>query len=464
MVTAGVAGGHPATVEAGVEILDAGGGAADAAVAATLASCVAETIMTGLGGGGFATYFDARDGRVTCLDFFVAVPGLDPPSAIASPVPIEVVFGDVPLEFSIGAATVAVPGTPAGCSALHRRFGRLPWRAVVAPAIALAESGVVLPAAHAEALPTIAPALLPGAGRSAYAPDGVLLRAGQRLHHAGLADTLRRLANDGAGVMYRGELAAAIVAETRAHGGILSGVDLSAYRVREVAVNSAVFGGCRVHGRHDLRATVDALARLDGCLGLDVGKRAAATAEILTSAPDAELGDTTNLSVVDHDGNACVVTTSLGIGSGIWPRDTGVHLNSMLGEGELRCGTLRPGARMASMMSPLVAVDARDATVRLAVGSAGASRIRSALVHVLTASLADGRGVAEAVATPRFHPVGERVHIEPGIDPRIPPALARAGYDVAEWSRDRHYFGGVSAVGPGGAAGDPRRGGAGSSR
>lgn len=78
MVTAGVAAGHPATVEAGISILDAGGNAADAAVAATLAACAAETIMTGMGGGGFATHFDAATRRVTCLDFFVAVPGLDP--------------------------------------------------------------------------------------------------------------------------------------------------------------------------------------------------------------------------------------------------------------------------------------------------------------------------------------------------------------------------------------------------
>src|SRR5919198_5568454 len=72
---AGVAAGHPATTAAGVEILAAGGSAADAAVAACFASCVAETVMTGLLGGGHAIYFDAARGRVRNLDCFVAVPG-----------------------------------------------------------------------------------------------------------------------------------------------------------------------------------------------------------------------------------------------------------------------------------------------------------------------------------------------------------------------------------------------------
>jgi gamma-glutamyltranspeptidase / glutathione hydrolase len=74
---AAVAAGHPATTAAGVEILEEGGSAADAAVAAALASCVAETVMTGLLGGGHAIYFDAASGRARNLDCFVAVPGLD---------------------------------------------------------------------------------------------------------------------------------------------------------------------------------------------------------------------------------------------------------------------------------------------------------------------------------------------------------------------------------------------------
>ena len=75
-MSAAIAAGHPATVAAGLEILQAGGSAADAAVAASLASCVAETVMTGLLGGGHAIHYDAGSDRVENLDCFVAVPGL----------------------------------------------------------------------------------------------------------------------------------------------------------------------------------------------------------------------------------------------------------------------------------------------------------------------------------------------------------------------------------------------------
>src|SRR4051794_14175417 len=115
-VTAGVAANHPATAEVGLDILQAGGSAADAAVAAVLACSATESIYTGLGGAGFATCYDAASGTVTCLDFFCAVPGTDGDAeAEAGPmVPVEVFFGGMPQVYAIGGASVAVPGVPAG--------------------------------------------------------------------------------------------------------------------------------------------------------------------------------------------------------------------------------------------------------------------------------------------------------------------------------------------------------------
>jgi gamma-glutamyltranspeptidase/glutathione hydrolase len=107
-VAAGVAASHPATAEAGLRILRAGGTAADAAVAAVLATCVAETIYTGLGGGGFATYFEAATGAVTCLDFFVSVPGTDGDRRAGPMLAVDVFFGGMPQVYSIGGASVAV--------------------------------------------------------------------------------------------------------------------------------------------------------------------------------------------------------------------------------------------------------------------------------------------------------------------------------------------------------------------
>ncbi|MEV4413569.1 gamma-glutamyltransferase [Catellatospora sp. NPDC049609] len=437
-----------------------GGTAADAGVAAVLAACVAETIFTGLGGGGYATYFEASTGQVTCLDFFVATPGLDGDRKAEPMTPIAVRFGEVPLPYEIGGASVAVPGLPAGCGEIHARWGALPWADVVAPAVALARTGAPMPAAHAVTLPSLIEAMLPGDGAAAYAPGGRLLRGGDLLHHAGLADALTVLAEDGPGACYTGKLGESIVESVRADGGALGPLDLSAYRVAEREVTTAALAGCTVLGRADLNRTVETLRGLPPDLpGMPHPDRAVVLANALdVRGPDDRLGDTTNVTAVDEAGNACVITTTLGLGSGVWLPGFGVHLNSMLGEGELYSGDLAPGERLASMMCPLVVLDP-DGSLRLAVGSAGASRIRSALLSTLVGVLVDGLPTAAAVRAPRLHPVDDVVHVEPHYPVPDEMALAEAGYTVNRWTTLSHYFGGVSAIGTAGAAGDPRRGG-----
>jgi gamma-glutamyltranspeptidase/glutathione hydrolase len=456
-VPAGVAAGHPATAAAGLAVLRAGGSAADAAVAATLAACVAETIFTGLGGGGFATYWSAAEQRATCLDFFVTVPGLDATAAAAPMSRLQITFGGVAQSYSVGPSSVGVPGIPAGCGELHARWGRLPWERVVAPALRLAAAGVAIPDEHVRVLSSVEDALLPGDGARAYAPTGELVEAGQRVHHPGLDRTLRLLAADGAGVFYRGALADAVVHAVADGGGVLSHADLAKYGVLEVPAGAAAFAGHTVHARTDLNDTLGAFASLPADLAaLGAGARAVALTRAL-GGPE-ERGDTTNVTVVDTDGNACVVTTTLGLGAGVWLPGYGVHLNSMLGEGELLRGVPRPGDRVSSMMCPLVVTDGRG--LALAAGAAGASRIRTALLHTVAGVLVDGRTPAEAVAYPRIHPVAGLAHLEPGIPPDVVAALAAAGYRIRQWDSYDHYFGGASVIGRGGAGADPRRGGA----
>ncbi len=461
LVPAGVAAGHPATADVGLRVLRMGGTAADAAVAATLAACVAETIFTGLGGGGYATYYESSSGQVTCLDFFVAMPGLDGDRKAEPMTPIAVRFGEVPLPYEIGGASVAVPGLPAGCGEIHSRWGALPWADVVAPAAGLARAGVAMPFAHAVTLPSLIEAMLPGQGGPAYAPGGRLLQGGDRLFHAGLADALDILADDGPATCYTGKLGAAVVESVRADGGALGPLDLSAYQVLERAVTTAELAGSLVHGRADLNRTVQTLRALPPDLAaMPHPERAVVLADALdVRGPDDRLGDTTNVTAVDSAGNACVITTTLGLGSGVWLPGLGVHLNSMLGEGELYSGELAPGERLASMMCPLVVLDA-DGALRLAIGSAGASRIRSALLRTLVGVLIDGEDTTAAVAAPRLHPVDDVVHVEPHFPVPEEMALAESGYTVNRWPDRNHYFGGVSAIGTAGASGDPRRGGA----
>ncbi len=302
--------------------------------------------------------------------------------------------------------------------------------------------------------------MLPGDGGPAYAPGGRLLRGGDRLHHPGLADALTIIAKEGPGTCYTGRIGESIVESVRADGGALGPLDLSAYRVAEREVTTAPLAGRLVHGRADLNRTVETLRGLPPELpALSHPERAVVLANALdVRGPDDRLGDTTNVTAVDPDGNACVITTTLGLGSGVWLPGLGVHLNSMLGEGELYSGDLPPGERLASMMCPLVVLGPGGA-LHLAVGSAGASRIRSALLNTLVGILVDGLPTPDAVRAPRLHPVDDVVHVEPHYP--LPDEMARteAGYTVNRWTTRSHYFGGVSAIGTAGASGDPRRGG-----
>jgi gamma-glutamyltranspeptidase/glutathione hydrolase len=453
-VVPGVAAAHPATAEVGLRVLREGGTAADAAVAAVLTCCVAETIYTGLGGGGFATYFDAATGSVTCLDFFVAVPGTDGDVSAGPMVKVDVHFGGMPQVYEIGGASVAVPGVPAGCGEVHRRWGRLPWSSVVAPALSIARTGAVLPAAQARTLEACAPALAYGDGAADYAPDGKLLQGGDVLFHPGLSTALEGLAEEGPAAFYTGAFARTMVDAVRSAGGALGPRDLASYRVEETSVDHATLNGFRVRARHDLSRTVDTIAALPP--EVTVVSLAAA----LRDRGRQRIGDTTNVSVVDADGNACVITTTMGLGAAVWLPGLGVNLNSMLGEGELITGDLAPGRRMSSNMCPLVVIDDQGRLI-VAAGSAGASRIRTALIGTLLGVLVDGLDMASAIARPRFHVVGDTVQAEPGVPSSDLAALAGAGWAVNQWAEIDHYFGGVTAVGAGGAAGDPRRGGVG---
>src|SRR5438045_4671684 len=183
---AGVAAGHPATTAAGMAILAEGGTAADAAVAACLASCVAETVMTGLLGGGHGIYFDAASGRTRNLDCFVAVPGLGAEPREPELICLEVPFGAELVHYAVGPASCAVPGLPAGLGALWREHGRLDWPRLVEPALRLARDGVEFPPAHAACLEMLASVMTRDEGARISAPSGVLLAAGETLEQPGL--------------------------------------------------------------------------------------------------------------------------------------------------------------------------------------------------------------------------------------------------------------------------------------
>jgi gamma-glutamyltranspeptidase / glutathione hydrolase len=444
----GIAAGHPATADAGFEVLEDGGSAADAAVAASLASCVAETVMTGIAGGGHAVWWDGENGRL--LDFFVAVPGLGETPREVELVDIGVPFGTELVHYAVGIASSAVPGVPAGLHELWSRHGRLPWERLVEPAIALARVGVEMPPAHAACLAMLSPVMTMREGARIYAPGGKLLEAGDRLEQPGLVRTLELLRDEGARSFYDGSLAEALLELMHERGGLVTRRDLDEYEPTWLDPPASDYLGHRVLTRRGLTPSVgEKLAELPRLQAVSPAARALVLARVLVALPYSgegePLGDTTNLVTADSDGNACVLTTSL------------VHLNSMLGEVDLLVNPLEPGERMESMMAPTVVL-AEDGPL-LAVGAAGGTRLRPALVQVLAGILDEGFELQDAVDRARLHSTGELVHAEPGFEEEALAAL-EAVYEVRRWSAIHHYFGGVSLIARSGAAADPRRSGA----
>jgi gamma-glutamyltranspeptidase/glutathione hydrolase len=239
-------------------------------------------------------------------------------------------------------------------------------------------------------------------------------------------------------------------------GGLVTADDLTTYEARWTDPVEIEFRGYGVRTRSGLGDFPAAVARLPELGGLEEPERALALVGALLDEPPGQNG-TTNVSVIDDEGNACVLTTSLGLGSGDFLPGLDLHLNSMLGEADLFTEGLEPGDRMASMMAPTLALDVGG--VVLGAGAAGGTRLRSALLRVVAGILDEGLEPQAAVDRPRIHPAGTLVHVEPGLAAGTTAALESAGFEVRTWGSRHHYFGGVSVVTREGAAGDPRRNG-----
>ncbi|MBA3434148.1 MAG: gamma-glutamyltransferase, partial [Actinobacteria bacterium] len=290
---AGVAAGHPATAEVGAEILKDGGTAADAVVAMGLASCVAETVMSGLFAGCHAIAFDGS--QVLNLDGFAALP-----AGKGDMLDIPVPFGDEIVVYSIGPASCAVPGLPAALGELWERLGRLPWARLVEPALELAHHGVPLPEMHERSLAMLADVFSRERGADLFVREGRTMQAGEVLEQPGLVQTLEALGEEGAASVYRGSLAEAFLG---VDGVIVTADDLRSYRARWADPVLVGFHGHRVATRSGLSGVPDLLSRFPTLGGLSETDRVLALVDALeTSATGGE--HTTNMVAVDGHGRA----------------------------------------------------------------------------------------------------------------------------------------------------------------
>jgi len=430
-----IAAGHPLSTDVGARVLADGGNAIDACVAATFAAFVAEGPLTGPAGGGFLLAHVA--GEPLLLDCFFAVPS----RSLGEMEEIVVDFGDSSTQvFHVGEASVAVPGLVLGLEEAHRRFGTRPWHELVEPAIALANAGVDVIEPQAVLHVILAGVLLRNdAGRRIYGnPD--------RCETQELAPTLEAIRDRGAAAVadlvpeLAEELAAYRVEEREPIHGALPGYEL-------LTTPAPSRGGAIVAA---------ALERLAVAHTLD--ERAHALRDASSASPPARMRGTTHVSVIDGNGDAAALSSTLGAGAGVFRG--GAQLNNMLGERDvIGEGALEPGARLASMMTPTLVVEA--GRPRLAVGSAGSVRLAGAIAQVTHAAL-HGVPLEEAIEAPRLHVDANGVlHLEGGF-----PGVAPDGWPVVRWAGRNLFFGGVSAVerepdGTYSAAGDPRRGGCG---
>jgi gamma-glutamyltranspeptidase/glutathione hydrolase len=462
-----VAAAHPAASEAGAAVLREGGNAAAAAVAAAFALAVAEPQSSGVGGGGLALVYLAREDRVVAIDFRETAP------AAARPGMFLVGGKPDPALSRCGGLAVAVPGAVKGYAEIARRFGNRPLPALVAPAVKLARDGVVVGRLWHRAARSARDCLgKDPAAAAIFLPGGAPPVPGTRVVQAELAATLRMLGRD-PDAFYRGPLARRIAAAVQARGGILTEADLAAYRTREREPLWGEFRGHRVAGFPPPSAggaiVLGLLRALEGedradvarsserylHVFAEVGKRlferrgallgdpdqvpgADAAARELASAafaartraavgetaspagppgPAAPAGHTSHVSVVDAEGNAVVLTTTVNLqfGSGVVVPGTGILLNDEMDDFDAAPGAENafgltggdanlpaPGKRPLSSMSPTL-VFGPDGKVLLAVGSPGGSTIPSTVAWAILRTIDAGLPLDQAIGAPRIH-------------------------------------------------------------
>lgn len=516
MVSNGViAAGHEETARAAQIILQEGGNAFDAVLAAMCAACVTEPVLASLGGGGFLLAHPSSAGTKPCLyDFFAHTPRQRSVGKEVDFFPIVADFGEAQQEFHIGLGAMATPGVVKGLFGAHADLGSMPMARIVEPAIELAKGGVTVNPLQNYIFSVVEKIYISNdTCLKAYgSPErpGHLVGEGDVLSFPDFADCLDSLAREGENLFYRGDIARVLAMDSQQGGGYLRRDDLEHYHMDRRNPLSLTYGGSRIITNPPPSTggilIAFALALLEECrLGADpfgsarhlkhLGKAMmltnearvesdlhqnpgeSATARLLDpnfleayqarilGRPKAHRG-TTHISIIDADGNAAALTLSNGEGSAYIVPGTGIMINNMLGEEDINPHGFNQwpeDARMCSMMSPTL-IESPDGAMT-ALGSGGSNRIRTALLQVIVNLIDFQMPLADAIHSPRMHYERGLLSIESGFHEAELAALAELGCDIKKWNGQNMFFGGVHAAHFAPAkrhlegAGDPRRGG-----
>jgi gamma-glutamyltranspeptidase/glutathione hydrolase len=519
--------------KAGLAMLQAGGNAVDAAVATAFVLAVAYPTAGNLGGGGFAVLHFGSDDRA--LDFRETAPAAASRDMYADATPPGADAGASahPAGTSRdGWLSSGTPASVAGLWALHSAKGSKPWKEVLAPAIAMARDGLVVDQAFADEIDDLKSRLLKDPTSAAlFFPGGAPPKVGSTWKNPDLARVLERIAEKGPAGFYEGPTAEAIASEMKAHGGLVTLADLHGYEAkwraplvfdyhgaRVVAMPPPSSGGVTLamiahilepydlphqpwHSATQLHYVFEAMRRAFAARNARLGdpdfvhnpveellSPTWADAQRKTISPDhatpsseiPSLGvptggpHTTNLSVVDGQGNAVALTTTINwyFGSGITVAGTGMVLNNEMDDFASVPGrangfglvqgepnAIAPKKRMLSSMSPIVVLG-KDGKPVLVAGAAGGPRIITSVFQVLMNARDYGLDPVAAVDAPRFHMQhlpDLLLYEKDGLEPELREKLVGMGYTLKESG----HLADANAIGltPGGwiPAAEPRR-------
>lgn len=477
----GVSAGHPLAVEAGMQILDAGGTAVDAAIATAFAVAVVEPFASGIGGGGAALVADV-EGDATAYDYREVVPN----------------SGQIP------ATGTGIPGFVAGMAQLHEDHGELTWADVLAPAIELAEEGFPV----SEFLATrLASDRGPGATSTLehFAPGGQALGYQQTLVQAELAATMHTLAQNGPESFYSGSLADQLAT--------VDGIDpdsLASYEIQVSEPSAGAFGEYEVLSAAPALPGPALIQMLQVAEAAGAGQTSPESAEYVTLLSDAwqvarettttMLGDpafidvpveeltdpeanasraaqishtlidtdtvdeddlqaamfeaavtasnTTHLSVVDSNGLTVSMTNTITAFWGSGQYRLGFFLNDQLTRFQAissGANSPAPGRRSVSWAAPVIVRDDQARPV-LTIGSPGGERIPNIITNVLVRWGLHDQSLYDAITAPRFIRNGGTIIVEHWLPDEMRSTLSTTGYVVQNVDPQWAYFGSVQAL------------------
>jgi gamma-glutamyltranspeptidase / glutathione hydrolase len=469
-----VASNHPRASAAGLGVLAEGGNAVDAAVATLFALSVVEPMMVGPLGAGFFVH-RRPGGELRALDNYAVVPAAARPDTY-DPLPASLENETTDGANAVGHLAMAVPGALAGWAAMLAAEGTMSLADVLTPAIRMAETGYEVTPYLAQCIDeTPELAHFPGSA-AVFVPGGRSRVAGERLVPAGLARTLRLIAEGGPDVLYRGPLGEAVVAEFAVAGDWITAEDLERYRVHWRQPVRGAYRGAEVTSMPPASSggthVVQILKLLEGfdVAGMGFGSVAAvhhflealklafadrtryladpdsvdvpvrwltsdayATARRPELRPDrasrfdagqrvssgGEGHSTTHVTVVDDDGALVTTTQTINslFGARVTVGDTGLLANNcmfLMDPVPGRTNSVAPGKRVLSSMSPTVV--SREGRPWFALGTPGGNRIFAAVTQAIINVVDHGMSLQQAVEAPRVWTLGAQVLVEDTFD------------------------------------------------